>query len=74
MEVHFTAEQETRLSQIANHSGTDPEQLVKNAALRLLEEDARFRTGVRRGLDAAARGDFIEEEEMDARIARMLQS
>jgi predicted transcriptional regulator len=74
MEVHFTPEQETLLSQIANHSGTDPEQLVKNAALRLLEEDTRFRAGVRRGLDAASRGDFIEEEEMDARIARMLQS
>ena len=74
MEVHFTSEQETRLSQIARHSGTDPEQLVKNAALRLLEEDARFRAGVKKGLDASARGDFIEEEEMDARIARMLQS
>jgi len=74
MEVHFTSEQEARLSQIAIHSGTDPEQLVKSAALRLLEEDARFRAGVKRGLDAAARGDFIEEEEMDARIERMLQS
>jgi predicted transcriptional regulator len=74
MEVHFTSEQEAQLSQIANHSGTDPEQLVKSAALRLLEEDARFRAGVKRGLDAAARGDFIEEEEMDARIERMLQS
>jgi predicted transcriptional regulator len=73
MEVHFTSEQEARLSQIADHTGTDPEQLVKEAALRLLEEDARFRAGVQRGLDAVARGDFIEEEEMDARIARMLQ-
>jgi predicted transcriptional regulator len=74
MEVHFTSEQETRLSQIASHSGTDTEQLVKHAALRLLEEDARFRAAVKKGLDAAARGDFIEEEEMDARIAQMLQS
>jgi len=74
MEVHFTSERETRLSQIASHSGTDTEQLVKDAALRLLEEDARFRAAVKKGLDAAARGDFIEEEEMDARIARMLQS
>ena len=36
MEVHFTAEQEARLAQIA----TKAEQLVKNAALRLLEEAA----------------------------------
>jgi predicted transcriptional regulator len=74
MEVSFTPEQESQLSQIATHAGTDAEHLVKSAALRLLEEDARFRAGVQRGLNAAARGDFIEEEEMDARIARMLQS
>jgi predicted transcriptional regulator len=74
MEVPFTPEQEALLSQIATHAGTETEQLVKNAALRLVEEDARFRAGVKKGLEAAARGDFIEEEEMDARIARMLQS
>ena len=74
MEVHFTSEQEMRLSQIANLSGTDTEQLVRDAALRLLEEDARFRAGVQTGLEAAARGDFIKEGEMDARIARMLQT
>jgi predicted transcriptional regulator len=27
----------------------------------------------KKGLDAAARGEFIEEEEMDARIARMIE-
>jgi hypothetical protein len=73
MEVHFTSEQETRLSQIARHSGTDAEKLVKDAALRLLEEGARFRSSVQKGL-AAACGDFIEEGEMDARVAKMLQS
>jgi predicted transcriptional regulator len=29
---------------------------------------------VQRGIEAADRGDFIEEEEMDARIEQMLQS
>ena len=38
MEVHFTPEQEKRLTQIATSTGTDPERLVKDAALRLLEE------------------------------------
>ena len=74
MEVHFTPEQEAQLSQIAHHNGTDPEHVVMNATLRLLEENARFRAGVQKGLDAAKRGDFIEEEDMDARIARMLES
>jgi len=38
MEVHFTPEQEKRLTQIAANAGTDPERLVKDAALRLLEQ------------------------------------
>src|ERR1039458_7187364 len=45
MEVHFTPEQEAQLAQIATKEGTDAERLVKDAALRLLEEDARFRAG-----------------------------
>ncbi len=74
MEVHFTPEQETQLSQIATHAGTDAERLVKDAALRLLQEEARFRAAVREGIAQADRGEFIEEEEMDARLEQMLRS
>jgi hypothetical protein len=42
MEVHFTPEQEKRLTQIAANAGTDAERLVKNTALRLLEDGADF--------------------------------
>src|SRR5437879_5217599 len=49
MEVHFTPEQEAQLSEIATKAGTDPERLVKDATLRLLEEDVRFRAAVARG-------------------------
>jgi predicted transcriptional regulator len=74
VEVHFTPEQEARLSKIATQEGVDPEKLVKDAALRLLEDDVRFRAGVRKGLEQADRGEFIEEEEMDARVKRMFRS
>ncbi len=37
------------------------------------EGDARFRAGVRKGIEQADRGEFIEEEEMDARVKRMFQ-
>jgi SOS response regulatory protein OraA/RecX len=36
MEVHFTPEQEAKLTQFARSAGTGAEELVKNAALRLL--------------------------------------
>ena len=37
MEVHFTPEQEEQLAEIATKAGTEAEHLVKDAALRLLE-------------------------------------
>jgi len=73
MEVRFTTEEEARLARIATQEGVDPAELVKDAALRLLEDDIRFRAGVRKGIVQADRGEFIEEEEMDARVKRMFQ-
>jgi predicted transcriptional regulator len=74
MKVDFTPEQEAQLARIATKEGTDAEQLVKDAALRLLEEDAQFRAAVREGMAQAERGEFIEEEEMAARLEQMLRS
>ncbi len=74
MEIHFTPEQEARLTQIATTAGMDAERLVKDAALRLLQEDARFRAAVREGIAQADQGQLIEEEEMDARLEHMLRS
>ena len=74
MEVHFTPEQETELSRIAKVTGTDTERLVRDAALRLVEQDRRFRAAVREGIAQADRGEFIEEEEMDARLEKLLRS
>ena len=47
---------------------------MKDAALRLLEEDARFRAAVLEGIAQADRREFIEEEEMDARFEQMLRA
>ena len=74
MEIHLTPEQEARLAQIATQVGTDAAGLVRDAAVRLLEEDARFRAAVREGIAQAERGEFIEEAEMNARLEQMLRS
>jgi predicted transcriptional regulator len=74
MEIHFTPEQEAQLAQIATQERTDVERLVRDAAVRLLEEDARFRAAVREGIAQAERGEFIGEEEMNARLEQMLRS
>jgi predicted transcriptional regulator len=74
MEVHFASDIEAQLQRLAMSTGTDAEQLVKDAALRLLQEDVLFRAAVRKGIEQADRGEFIEEEEMNARVERMFQS
>ena len=73
MEVHFTPEQETQLSQIATHAGTDAERLVKDAALRLLQEEARFRAAVREGIAQADRGELIEDNEVLAWLLKQMR-
>jgi predicted transcriptional regulator len=73
MEVHFTPEQEAQLSRMASKVGTDPERLVKDVLVRYLDDEARFLAAVEKGIAAAERGEFIEEEEMDARIERMFK-
>jgi len=41
--------------------------------MRLVEEDAEFRAGVRRGIAQADRGELIEHEEVKARIERLIK-
>lgn len=74
MEVDFTPEQQQQLAQIASKAGTVPERLVTNVVARYLSEEARFLAGVEKGLAAAERGEFIEEEGMDARLEAMFKA
>jgi predicted transcriptional regulator len=74
MEVHFTPEQQAQIAQIASKTGTVPERLVTNVVARYLGEEARFLAAVEKGIVAAERGEFIEEDEMDARLEAMFRA
>jgi predicted transcriptional regulator len=74
MEVQLTPEQQAQLAQLAAKSGTDPERLAANVVARYLNEEARFLAAVEKGIGAADRGEFIEEEEMDARLEAMFKA
>jgi hypothetical protein len=69
MRVHFTPEQEALIARVAASTATDPEALVRDATLCVLE-DALFRAAVKEGKAYAERGEFIEEEDRDARFER----
>ena len=74
MEVHLTPEQQAQIAQIAAQAGTVPERWVTDVVVRYLSEEARFLAAVEKGLLAAERGEFIEEEEMDARLEAMFRA
>ena len=55
-------------------AGTVPERVVANVVVRYLDEEARFLAAVEKGLAAAARGEFIDEAAMDARLEAMFKA
>ena len=73
-EVRLTESQQNRLNELAVKTGRAPDELVQEAVDRRIDYDRWFAEQVRVGLDQIARGEFIEGDEMDARVERMLQS
>jgi predicted transcriptional regulator len=75
MRVNFTPEQEAQLSQIATYSGKpDATELMHEMGLQLIESEAKFLDAVQEGIDAADRGELIDESDMDAIVEKMLRS
>jgi predicted transcriptional regulator len=73
MQLDFTSDQIAKLSEIASHEGTNAEQLVKDAALRVMEDNDRYLAAVEEGIDQANRGSFVEHDAVRSRINRILQ-
>ena len=74
MEVHFSPEMENRITEAAAHSGYPTEEYVRELVERYLDEDTTFRDAVRKGFASLDSGNFIDEEEMNSRVERMLRS
>jgi predicted transcriptional regulator len=73
MEVSLPQKQESELNELALKTGRGTDELVREAVERLLAHNQWFKREVQVGIDQIGRGEFIEEE-MDARVERMLQS
>jgi len=73
MEIQLNPELEAKLTQIAHHEGKEAAQLVQEA-LEQYVDDAEYRAAVRLSREQIARGEFIEQEEMDARVASWFAS
>jgi predicted transcriptional regulator len=73
MDIILTAEQETQLAELAARDGRSVSDLATDAVVRYLDEESRFADAVKRGLDAADRGEFVPADEVWARVERVLE-
>jgi predicted transcriptional regulator len=74
MEIYFTPELQAKLTHLATAQGRKTDELLQDALARYLEDESRFLEAVEKGIAAADRGEFIDEEEMDARVEQMFKS
>jgi predicted transcriptional regulator len=73
MDVRLQPEKEAQLAQIAAQKGLKTGELAEQVLSRYLEDDKRFIEAVNIGLVAADRGEFVEHDEVRARIQQILQ-
>ncbi|HEV2991509.1 MAG TPA: hypothetical protein VG759_23945 [Candidatus Angelobacter sp.] len=73
MEINFAPELEATLRRIASETGRGAEEIVQESVATYLKHDQWFRQQVQIGLDQLDRGEFIEHDEVVARIERLLR-
>ncbi len=73
MEVRLQPEEEAQLAQIAAQRGLKTDELAQQVLSRYLEDDIRFIEAVNVGLAAADRGEFVEHDEVGAKIQQILR-
>lgn len=73
MELQLPERQAEALVNLSSRTGRSATDLVVEAVDRLLAQENWFDAQVQLGIDQIARGEFLEEEEMDARVARMIR-
>jgi predicted transcriptional regulator len=74
MELQLPERQAAGLASLSTRTGRTTVELAVEAVDRLLAHEAWFDAQVQLGIDQIARGEFLEEDEMDARVARMMRA
>jgi predicted transcriptional regulator len=74
MELQLPEPQAAGLASLSMRTGRSASELAAEAVDRLLAQENWFDAQVQLGIDQIARGEFLEEEEMDARVARMTRA
>jgi predicted transcriptional regulator len=72
MEVSLKPELQAKLNRMATQQGRDAESLVQEAVERFVGYDEWFVREVEKGLAQIERGEVLEEEEVGARLEKLL--
>jgi hypothetical protein len=73
VELDMTPEQETVVSKAAAQEGVSVAELLAQTAAYLFSEEARERGVLLERIADADRGDFLNEDEVEARFQKMLR-
>jgi predicted transcriptional regulator len=71
MEVHFSADLQTKLNRVAAENSSDTDTYVQQLVENYLDHDAWFRQNVKNGLEQLDRGEYLTHEEVGESIERM---
>lgn len=74
MELQLPERQAAELASLSTRTGRSLDELVTEAVDRLLAQESWFDEQVQLGIDQIARGELLEEEDMDARVKRMMRT
>jgi predicted transcriptional regulator len=74
MNVRITPEQQARLADLASRTGKRTDELIQEAVIMLLDEDACLVEAVRRGEAALERGEYLTHEQVGERLDRLFRS
>jgi len=72
MEIELSPELQAKLDRIASEQGRDTKSLVHEAVERLVDYDEWFIRQVEQGLAQVDRGDLLEQEDVAARMEKLI--
>ena len=70
--IDIPQSQISELNKLATQTGRGTDELLREAVSKMLAYNDWFKAQVQAGVDQIQRCEFIEEEEMDARVERAL--
>jgi predicted transcriptional regulator len=73
MEIQLTEQEQAKLRDLAQRTGRNPEDVLREAINSLLQQEIEFVEAVEKGLASLDRGEYITHEEVTSRIDKLFR-